>query len=343
MRLYYSDGWVQRLGGPAVLDPAVFVVLTRQGLEGIDPATGRTLWQRTDVSPNTDVFGDGAAVALVETDSSGTVLRTRVLNGADGTVRNAPDFDAAYAGRMHIAGRRLLVFEPHAGGSRLRLYDVASGADVWKATFPAGVKVLQPVDVGLAGVAAPDGTVTVVDLETGKGVFDTRVADAGWKDAQAVYLLADSDLVYLAVRKPQNSGVARFGGVRPDVLDEAGLSGLEVNGPIHALDRASGRRRWSAALTNQSLLLNHMPELAVLLLTARRTVLDRQDSGRVRAVVSLEVIDKRTGRLRYRDAGDEAKPYEFHTLRFDPAAGRVELLGVRKSLVLEPAPERPGK
>jgi outer membrane protein assembly factor BamB/tetratricopeptide (TPR) repeat protein len=338
LRLLYPDGTMQRLGGPAVLDPAVFVVLTRAGLEGIDPATGRTLWQRTDVSPNTDFFGDGSVVALVENDSDGTVRGTRILNTADGTVRNAPGFAAAYAGRLRTAGRRLLVSEATAALT-LRFYDVVTGGDVWKHSFPAGSKALQAIDLSLAGAAAPDGTLTVVDLETGKSILDTCLADAGWKDAEAIHLLADADLVYVAVRNPRDPSVARLGGVMADVLPATGLFGLEVNGPVHAVDRATGGRRWTATPANQCLLLDRLAELPVLILAARRSTLDVRDGTRMRIVVALEVLDKRTGKLRYRGDGDGSVPYQFHTLRVDPAAGRVELLGVRKSLVLQPTEE----
>ena len=60
----YESGWVQRLGrAPATYGS--ICVPTPEGIEGIDPFTGKTLWTRMDVQPAMHCFGDDEYLFLV--------------------------------------------------------------------------------------------------------------------------------------------------------------------------------------------------------------------------------------------------------------------------------------
>ena len=85
-------------------------LVTRDGLICLDPATRLTRWERADVSPRVQVWGDEHHLFLVETDGQGAHT-SRVLRAADGAaVPSAPDFAAKFmdAGRRAVLHRQLL-------------------------------------------------------------------------------------------------------------------------------------------------------------------------------------------------------------------------------------------
>ena len=221
-----------------------------------------------------DGFGDERRLYLVESHAAGDVRGVRAVRTADGAAVPIPDCVDAYNHKLRTVGRRLLVSEPGSAEEvRLRLYDVQTGQDLWKKTFAAHALVLESSVPELAAVAAPDGTVTVVDLEAAKELVRLNVDPKHLDKVTRGVLLRDRTQYYLAF---QGSDTA------PNVVGDPNpnLIPLEkwtpVSGMIYAFDRATGAFNWNSKALSQVLLLDHFEESPVLLLSA---TVQRQGPG----------------------------------------------------------------
>src|SRR5262249_46456307 len=147
-----------------------------EALVAVDPLSGRVLWTRSDVSPRNHVFSDEDNVYVVEIDAAGNPSTTRAFRAYDGVTVRVPDFTAVYSKRVRTVGRNLLASATDARSQlNLRLYDVASGKDLWSQNYPAGSLPLNAPEGPYAGAVEPNGLVHVTDLREGKEVLRARM------------------------------------------------------------------------------------------------------------------------------------------------------------------------
>jgi outer membrane protein assembly factor BamB len=355
LQVLFQGGWKQRLGSAGPLQGSVVCLQSRDALEAVDPLTGQTLWQRTDMTGPTDVFADEQYVYVVELSAeTNKPLNGRVLRAADGaTVRDAPNFAAAYEHRSGAPGRHLLVADrPAGGGVTLRLCDVVTGKDLWTQELPAGSVVLHSQEPGLAGAVGPDGAVRVWDLASGREVLHTDkgydflnrktgIDPTGLANLQAVHLLADAQALYLACEGPPDPNLARFGGVMPNVMPGLGLRCLPVNGRIYAYDRARGTFKFHVQAAHQLLLLERFRDMPVLVLTAM--VPGIPAGAGVRAMpgmiyTTFLAVDKRSGKVlhQFQPPPPAQETAQFHTVHIDDATGKVELVSAKTTIIVQP-------
>ena len=229
LQVLYPDGWVQHLGQLGTVQPSYVCLQTREGLVALDPLTGRALWTRTDVSAHTRLFGDADHIYLVNVTPQGNPTSTRTLRASDGAwVRDVPDSTEAYQQRQRVLGGRILASDTNNGKLTLRLYDIATGKNVWKGEFPAGSIVLNSEDPDLGGVVGPDGKATVIDLRTLKEVLRVTLDPKPPEKSQGVSLLTDRAHYYLAVNGPRDANTPWP--QQPNFMPGSGLRCLPVNG-----------------------------------------------------------------------------------------------------------------
>ena len=324
-------GQTRRLGLLGPVGPNGAFVQTKDGVAALDPATGGLRWLRTDPAPLLDGFGDEEHLYLVELHAAGDVRAVRAVRTADGAAVPIPDAVAVYGHKLRTLGRCVLASEPGAQEEvRLRLYDVQTGQDVWKKTFPPRSVVLESALPELTAVASPDGIVTVVDLAARKELIRLALDDLRHLDkVTRGMLLRDRTQYYLAF---QSSDTA------PGVVGDPGpningpIKWTEVSGMIYAFDRATGARNWYTRALSQTLLLDHFEESPVLLLTAMQ---QRQTAGAPGGatvqVVSTRSIDKQTGSIRYRkELPNPSNP--FYAVEIDVRTGTIDLIGAAMKL-----------
>jgi len=316
----------QRLGVVGPVGPDGIPVQTKAGVASLDLLTGDLRWLRAESAPMLDGFGDERRLYLVESHAAGDVRGVRAVRTADGAAVSIPDCVDAYNHKLRTVGRRLLVSEPGSGEEvRLRLYDVRTGQDLWKQTFAAHALVLESSVPELTAVAAPDGTVTVVDLAAAKERVRLNVDPKDLDKATRGMLLRDRTQYYLAF---QGSDTA------PNVVGDPvpNLNPVErwtpVSGMIYAFDRATGALNWDSKALSQVLLLDHFEESPVLLLSA---AIQRQGPGgpggaQVTGAITTRSIDKRTGKVLYRkELANANNP--FGALEIDVRTGTIDLIG----------------
>jgi len=333
LQIVYADGWVQRLGQTGPIRSSYVCLQTHDGLEAIDPLSGRTLWTRTDVSLRSSIFGDEEHIYVVEMGNDlVTPAATRAFRAYDGVAVRVPDFTALYQRRLRTIGRKLLLSDTDARGVTLRLYDVHTGKDVWTSTFAANSVVLQTEDPDLAGVVEPDGKVTAVNLPTLKVVLQTRVDPQHVAKAQSVYLLRDATQFYLFPNLPVDQQTNPWGGPWPNLVIGSGLRSLPVNGMVYAFAADTGKIEWQNQVSHQALILEQFHDLPILLFTARYQRLAGVGGGRMQIQgASVESIHKFNGKLLFNQPEMQNGP-QFYALNVDLRGGRIELLGYNMKL-----------
>ncbi len=298
--LWLSNGVKMPMGRSAILQSNYACLLTTDGLECVDPLTRRVQWTRKGVPERTHIHGDGRYIVLIETDpNTRKPVSTKLLRAVDGMqVENSPDSGRILsdATSFRISGRTALLTSGTGEQPRvLRLYDLATGKDVWKKEYDAkAIPITSPLTSEWAGFIKADGTAEVVSVRTGETVTTLKIDEKNIKTHVApcvgAQIFADADRFYLVLdRDPNlNNRVLNVGG-------QYMVRSQKVNGPLYAFDRGSGKRLWffEGLFENQQLVLEHFMELPVLIASSA-PIMNANGSGYNHSVV---VIEKERGRL----------------------------------------------
>jgi outer membrane protein assembly factor BamB len=337
LTLLFQDGYAQKLGQTGPVEASYVCLQTRDGLVALDPTSGKTLWTRSDVSTRAGLFGDGDHVFVVDVSSDGNPTRTRAFRAQDGGSVDLPDFTAVYQQRQRLFGRKILAAGPDNGKMVVRIYDPLTGKDDWRREFAANSTFLRSEVPNLAGVAEPDGKLTVVDLTTQKEVLRSNLQPKDVEKVQGITLLEDRERFYVAINGPVDQNIMNWGGgIMPNLIPNFGYRMVPVNGGVYAFDRRTEKLKWRNAVPNQMLLLNEFGDLPVLVFTSRYTT---NNGGRFMQEVLVKAITKSNGKL----ACDEhlnQNSQQFHEFKVDLKNRKIELLSWNLKVTLSPAPPK---
>jgi outer membrane protein assembly factor BamB len=346
MLLTYNDGWYQRIGQVSPFDGTI-CVQTRDTLSVLDPLTGRTLWSRLDVHSRNFLFADEEYVFVVELDNQNQPSGTRVFRASDGMTVKAPDFASKFEKRVQLFGRYLLLAENGASNEVLvRLYDMATGEDVWKQKYAARSIIARGEDASLAGVVEPDGKVHVLDLNQRKEVFSAQMSELSdhkekLKNVQRYVVLADRINYYFAPLPVEQNGPApvQFNTPSPNnVMTQLGMRTVPVNGWLLAFNRNKEDQFWHEC-RNQYLILDQFQESPLLFLTARTgQAVNPAFNGMPQGPWTPHVTS--IHKTQFAVVFNEDLPNSTQNvfgLRIDPRLNTVELLTQRLKIVHYPA------
>lgn len=324
----YADGYTVTLGRSTILQPGYVCLLTRDGLECVEPLTRRVLWTRRSIPERTQIYGDARYIVLLETDAQRKVVSTKLIRAVDGmVVENSPDSGRvlADAKSFKLYGRHALLSSGSGDQPRvLRLYDMATGKDTWKKEYDAkAIPISAPLNSEWTGFVKSDGTAEIFSVKTGETIttlkIDEKNVEAHLKSCIGAQVLADPDRFYLILDRDPSAGSTN--GTRPvPVYNNYMLRSQKVNGPIYAFDRGTGKRQWVYAdvLENQWLVLEQFADLPVLIAAAP---VMRENNQYQHAVV---VIEKERGRLIF----DKSVVYNgnfFQNLHVDQKNGTISM------------------
>jgi outer membrane protein assembly factor BamB/tetratricopeptide (TPR) repeat protein len=299
-------------------------------LTALDPVSGTALWTKTDVTPNTRVFGDEQFVYLIDAGGNRRASSARALRGRDGNPVEVNDFSSAYQHHQRILDGRLLVSDKNSAGNLVvRLYDIGAGKDVWKQVLAPDAILLHADDPDLTAYVEPDGKLSVFDLGTLQQVFTAEVKAEHLKDVKDGLLLRDARQYYAFLKRKSDIN-QNIQGPWSNVF---GLRTEAVNGWVYAFLRPSGKLGWRADVPDQFVLLEQFEELPMVLFTARYNRALRGQLGlpnnNFTPVSATIIFDKRTGkRIDPEELADYSnRPRTFNELRIDRRAGTVDLIG----------------
>ena len=163
--LTYDNNWAQRLGQVGPFQGQTICVQSFDHLASIRSPAGPygRAWMSigaTTSSPTRITCSSSSwTIRIAQFDTRFPCRRRQQGQGSD--------FAALFAKRLQVFGRYLLVSESGPITTWcIRLYDVVSGQDVWKQSFPAQSLVARSEDATLTSVVEPSGKVHVIDLRT---------------------------------------------------------------------------------------------------------------------------------------------------------------------------------
>lgn len=337
VRLYYQDGWTQKVGQIGVIESAYVCLITRDGLVAVDPAKGNVLWTKSNVSARVQLMGDDNHVFVFESNAEGAVTSARAIRAGDGVEVQIQDSAQVFSNlkKSKTAGRRVLVLDEKADKKTMRLYDLLTGKDNWSKEIEGNAVMLRCEDPNLTGYVSDKGDVVVFSVKDGKEVFAAKLDQKNLvqqldKLDNAV-LLTDRDRFYVALNKPFE-GNNNFNN-NPSLTP--GIRTLRVNGNIYCFDRATRKRLWRTdeQFVNQQLILDQFQDLPIIIAAHWY---NRVNNGVFEGNgLQVVAIDKRTGVALFRK--EVAPNGPFHALNSDPKSGTVEL--IRSDLRIKFSPD----
>jgi hypothetical protein len=348
--LQTSQNTVEPVGTIGVVTPrAVAYTVKDRGLVVLDPVTGQERWSRADIASGLDLFGDGTFVCsappkeepyqpMFQSPSS----RTAVVRLLDGAATDAPDFADQYKQRRAVHGRCLLLRDqgPQVPeGGALRLYDVTAGRDVWMHHLKTNAVVLDSVVPDVTGVLQSDGKLRLYRIDDGGLLLAAQVPPGeAAPEGTLVHLLADERQWYVFTARPQQPAVAR----RNVYPGGQGVRSIAIAGPAYAFDRATGAQRWRREIPSQALVVERFAEMPLILCAGYQAEDLRGPGaanvgrrGAFKYVNCILALDKREGTVLYDEKRDTTGGlYQYHTLKFDAPAGRLELITANHKVTL---------
>ena len=308
------------------------MVQTRRELLVLDPATGRTLWQRNGLPPDaglhgdhyTGAFGDEHVLVLMDADGAAcTVYDTRT---GDELRRCRLPID--HRRQRRTFGRKLFFVTGEAERSVARLWDPATDRD--ELTLPFDGRILTACGRGdeLALLFA-DGRFLLYDAVAGRMLFELNLSEEETAGVHKIEVFSDAERFYVSLNRAEPD---RF--ERPQTatyLYDTPLAVAHVQGRLLAVERMSGQVLWSRDSDQRSLLCLPEERLPFLISLARMT--NREQGSRKSLLV--EAIDVKTGvTLGLNDA-----LLSDQLLQVRREADRVILAGMNSSVVLTMQPE----
>jgi len=326
VRLYYQDGWTQKVGQIGVIESSYVCLITRDGLAALDPAKGTVLWTKSNVSSRVQLMGDENYVFVFESNAEGGVTSARAVRASDGVEVLIQDSSQVFSNlkKSKTAGRRVLVLDEKGDKKSMRLYDILTGKDDWKKEINGNAIMLRCEDPGLTGYVSDKGDVMVFSVKDGKEVFssklDSKKLTQHMDKVDSAVLLTDRDRFFVVLNRPLDNNA----NVNYNPSFTPGIRTLRLNGHMYCFDRNTKKRLWytDEQFNSQQIILDQFQDLPIIIgANWYNRVNNGVFEGNGLKVVSL---DKRTGSALIRK---EVPPNgQFHALTADPKTGIVELI-----------------
>lgn len=283
-----------RQAGPFLASQPLPLVVTshmicfqREGkLVAVDPLVKEdqaTVWTRTDLQDQADLFGDEELLFVTETGQEEAL----VLSSLDGRTlgkRRVPEIKD----RLLVQGRYVLCWRPNPQSCQAMLVDPWTERLVWSRAFPPKSQPWILLEQGCLAVLAPSGAFMLLDLQTGQEVFQASLDPEPDLDSLVV-LASNSQYIVIANRSFEHSGPIFF---PPQMADT-----VPVHGRLSALDRQTGQVLWSTEVLQQRLRLGVPAELPILVFHNVSYKQTRNPKGALVQQIgeSLLCVDTRTG------------------------------------------------
>lgn len=345
----------------------------------LETSTGQELWRRYNMPAGVRCFGDEQVVGVVHDDSRQVDLLSPLDGQTLQTVRLDPDGEL-----LHHWGRHLLIArgQPRAGmlltprpaGTtppapqpqpepepedlpggleppvvptpelreapseplQLSLVDLDGMKTVWSRTYPAGSAAFEVDEEWLGVLHAPE-KIELLDVRTGELISETPVTrPAGLVSVSAA--LSDQ-MIYVSLSSSVTAKQLTTG-YRP------GWRWPLTSGPVHALDRQTGKQAWTRVIENRGLPLSQPRDVPLMVFYDAWEGLDPAQpvAPKPKEVASWSrylFLDARTGETLHESAirqGSWQTPH-YATMDKDRKAGRVDVKLDRKKIRFDYAPK----
>lgn len=318
------------LVGPS--GPTYCVFQSHGHLVVVDPGTGKILWQRTDLDPQSGlgsdqihgIFGDENVLVVLAPDHLGYTLY-QTMTGEE--IRQGRlDNESRQTQERRTFGRCLMYVTADDTNHRLRIWDPLSDRLVYDRPIfdPRLWKETCEDEVAVIG---DDCTLQIVDGRTGTVRASVKLPQRDVQNSCQLAFFRDSARYYVNLQPvaplPQPRFYNYFFGA------DTVLPHVDIHGDVVAIDRKSGRLEWTRPFMQRSVLRTpslHLPVLMMLSSVGDRT------NGNHRSML-VEAVDARTGET----LAMENNNYPNHILHltYEHDRRRVRLWGTRSVVDLD--------
>ncbi len=320
--------------GPA--GPSFCTFQARSYLVVVDPASGRILWQRTDLDPhsglNSDrsigLFGDEEVLVVVSSDhTTYTVYRT-----ATGERLRHGKLDIDSRRPRYAFGRKLFYVHTSTVEKRLRCWDPLEDHIV------LDEPLYEPRDGQIFTAATPDneqlavilkpGRIRILDGKTAATRLELRMEPAELANANLMWVFRDHARYYINLQRP----VTVPQSPKYNYYDnQTYLPAARVRGDVYAVDRKSGKMLWKRAFPQRSVIQMPHFRLPFLITVSRQSYRDPRKRNQQSLLV--EVIDAQTGQTM--GIKENIFPDRILQLWYERDLGRLELTGLQTQIRLD--------
>ena len=322
----------QELIEPGPATPSVCVFQTRKHLFGIDPATGRVLWRRSDldlasgirVDREAGLFGDEQVLVMFHADqSSYTVFATQT-----GEVIRKGQMSVDFRYPHHVFGRKLFhqTRETTAARKRVRIWDpLTNKMELDEELFDQFNSAWSPQNE--LALMTSNSRLRVISVDSAKTHIDMKLSKSDIGYISSMRLFSDERNIYVNI---QRSDIASN---TNKIYSLASDSVVPVNhvhrGLLIAVSRQTGKLIWKTPVQQRSFVRTDRCSLPFLV------GLSRVSPKRSSSMRSLEVrvIDRMTGE----DFAAPAAMIKDRIVHYqiDRDAGELQLHGINSRIDIQ--------
>jgi hypothetical protein len=316
---------------------------SRQHLIVVDPASGRVLWRRGNLEPQTGLFaenecglfGDQEVLVLFAQDFS-TYVVYETATGRE-LRRGRLNIDPHQNQNRRVFGRKLFYMSDANSGRRLRIWDPLTDDHEFDEASSGSMFSTVTADGELLLVLR-SGRVRVLDVHAGLVNLDVTLPAELTFGVNSLRGFSDHDRYYINLQRAMpDTGRSAFSYFLNDSL----VPKIDVQGELYAFarpvaprplnhaDGPLGRRLWTRLLPPRSILRLEKNRLPFLIALSR--LQDRQNGART--AVRVEAVDGESGNLL--GVKDGVILDRFVQVQTDIAAGQLSLCGLRTQVRIE--------
>jgi hypothetical protein len=327
--------------GPA--GPGFCTFQLRQHLFVVDPLDGHLLWHRDDLEgsaglmnePFRGIIGDERVLTVFATNGANYT----VYDTATGAELRRGKIDVQSRLPWRVLGRCLFHYTAAAENRRVRVWDPLTDRATWDepADTIAEASVFEGVAPGTkifafvretdeAAYVTNSGTIRVVNLQSGKDVFELAVPSAHLENASALRAFHDRERYFFNVQRSSPPGKSASPASANLAISDTVLPAVHLEGDLLAVDAHSRRLLWRRSLGKRTLL--QMPDLSLpVLVSLSRT--RREDQS----YLAVEILDAQSGQtLAVRE---DLLTDRLLQAAYDRQGASIELRGAKTVIRLE--------
>ena len=308
--------------------PSHCIFQTRQALIAVDPASGKILWQRSDLLPTSGLttdnsaglIGDERVLVLFHADRK----RYTIYETATGEIRRIGQLDIDSRHQRTVLGRKLFYLTGSDGEKKMRIWDpLTDRFDLEEAVNDHHFSY-QTSDNELLLINAAN-QLKIFNLETGKTSLTLQLTTKQLTNLNYLRTFRDRDHYYINFQEAVRFvNTARTSFYATDTF----LPAVHIQGTLWCVDAKSGEILWERSLPQRSVLQLNEYQLPFLVLMSK----ERGQSDSTRQSLSVEAIDVATGETIGRC--ENLFPDKMVKLKYDRNNGNLTLFGVKSEVVL---------